>query len=116
MRYWSGVITGLVVSALALLVGLTNWALPYLVDGLPQLSADDAPRATAMVTGAAWAVLAPATIAVLLLAASILPRRRDTVRFVSLILVAIAASAVIAFTILGVAVALAEVSVELGTS
>lgn len=113
MRYWSGLITGVIASAIAFLLLLTRWVLPRLVDQVPELSGEDVPKATEMVTGSAWNVAAPAALAVLLLAASILTRRRETVRLVALIVVAVASAAVIAFTLMGISVALSDVTLEL---
>jgi hypothetical protein len=113
MRYWSGVLTGIAVSAIAFLIALTNWLVPKLVDQIGQLTADDVPRATSMVTGSGWAVAAPTALVLLLLAASIVPRRRETVRLVALILVAVACAAVIGFTVMGINVGLSGASLEL---
>ena len=114
MRFWSGAITGVVVSAIVLLVGLTRRLLPQIVEQVPALTADDVPRATAMVTGAGWAIAAPAALGLLLLAANVVPGKRETVRFVALILVAVASAAVIAFTLVGMSLALSDVTLGIG--
>jgi hypothetical protein len=113
VRYWSGVITGVAASAIAFFIGLTSWLVPRLVEQVPALFGDEVPRATSMVTGAGWAIAAPAALVVLLLAATILPRRRETVQLVAVILALVATAAVIGFTLLGISVALADVSLEL---
>jgi hypothetical protein len=113
VRYWSGVITGVVVSAIVFFIGLTSWLVPRLVEQIPELSAEEVPRATSMVTASGWAVAAPTALVVLLLAATIVPRRRDTVRLVALILVAVATAAVIGFTLLSISVALSDLSLEI---
>ena len=113
MRYWSGVVTGVVVSAIAFLVALTSRVLPRLVEQVPELTSDEVPRATSMVTGAGWSVAAPTALATLLVVATVVPRKRETVRLVGLILVAIACAAVIGFTALGISVGLSDMSLEL---
>jgi hypothetical protein len=113
MRYWSGLITGVVASAIGLLALLTGWLVPRLVDQVPELTTEDVPRATSMVTSAGWAVAAPAALVLLLLAATIVPRRRETVRVVALILVLVASAAVIAFTVMGMSVALSDLTLQI---
>lgn len=114
MRYWSGLMTGLIVAALGALVALTRWGFPVLVEELPALAGDDAPRATGLVTSSAWGWGAPAAVAVLLVAATVLPRRRDTVRLVALILVFVAAAATLAFSFMGVYLPLGEIDWAIG--
>ncbi len=113
MRFWSGVLTGVVASAIAALIAFTSRLIPHLVEQVPELTGAEVPRATSMVTGSGWAFAAPAALMVLLALSLILPRRRETVRLVALILVAVASAAVIGFTLLGLSVGLSDVDLAI---